>query len=144
MIIFGIGSFSKSLVVAVAAFFPIVINTMAGVRETSRLHFEVARNYGASPWQMFRHVILPGSSPMILAGVRLALNVSLSITTAVELIIGQEGLGAMIWLSWQTMRSEELFAAIFCLALIGVVFRIMVNFAAGLLIPWQDGSSARR
>jgi len=137
MIIFGIGALSKSLVVAIAAFFPIVINTMTGVREISPIHFEVASNYGASRWQVFRHVILPGSSPMILAGVRLALNLSLSLTTSVELIIGQNGLGAMIWLSWQTMKTEKLFAAIFCLALIGIGFRLAVNYLAGKLVPWQ-------
>jgi len=137
MIIFGIGALSKSLVVAIAAFFPIVINTMTGVREISPIHFEVASNYGASRWHVFRHVILPGSSPMILAGVRLALNISLSITTSVELIIGQNGLGAMIWLSWQTMKTEKLFAAIFCLALIGIGFRVAVNHLERKLVPWQ-------
>ena len=97
MIIFGIGALSKILVIAIAAFFPMVINTMAGVRNISPIYFEVAINYGASPSQVFRQVILPGSSPMILAGIRLALNLSLSITTSVELVMGRNGLGAMIW-----------------------------------------------
>jgi len=144
MIIFGIGALSKSIVVAIAAFFPMVINTMAGVRQLSPIYFEVAANYGASPWQVFRHVILPGSSPMILAGTRLALNLSLSITTSVELIVGRNGLGAMIWLSWQTLRIEELFAAIFCLALIGIGFRLLVNYLARKLVPWQDATAGRR
>jgi len=67
------------------------------LRNLSPLYFEVAINYGASPSQVFRQVILPGSSPMILAGIRLALNLSLSITTSVELVMGRNGLGAMIW-----------------------------------------------
>lgn len=138
MIVFGIGAISKVLVIAVAAFFPMVINTTAGVRQISPLHFEVARNFGASPMQVFRHVILPGSSPMILAGVRLALNLSLSLTTSIELLMGQDGLGAMIWLSWQTLRIEELYAAIFCLALIGTLFRYTVIYLSRRLVPWQE------
>lgn len=144
MIIFGIGALSKTLVIAIAAFFPMVINTMAGVRNISPIYFEVAINYGASPSQVFRHVILPGSSPMILAGIRLALNLSLSITTSVELVMGRNGLGAMIWNSWQTLRIEELFAAIFCLAIIGVSIRLMVNYLARKLVPWQDASAVQR
>jgi len=140
MIVFGIGAMSKTMVVAVAAFFPMVINTMAGVRQVSPIYFEVARNYGANPWQTFRHVILPGSSPMILAGMRLALNLSLTLTTSIELLMGQDGLGAMIWLSWQTLRIEELYAAIFCLALIGITFRFTVMFLASRLVPWQERS----
>jgi NitT/TauT family transport system permease protein len=141
IIIFGIGAFSKSLVIAVAAFFPTVINTTAGVRQIPAIYFEVAENYGANSWQVFRHVILPASSPMILAGMRLALNLSLSITTSVELIMGRDGLGAIIWMSWQTMRIDELFAAITCLALIGISFRIIVNQLARWLVPWHDASA---
>lgn len=144
MIVAGIGALSKFIVVAIAAFFPLVINTTAGVREISPIYFEVAANYGASRWQVFRHVILPGSSPMVLAGIRLALNVSLSITTSVELIVGRDGLGAMIWLSWQTMRTEELFSAIFCLALIGITLRLVLNYLARKLVPWQNATAARR
>jgi NitT/TauT family transport system permease protein len=138
MVVFGIGVVSKLFVIAVAAFFPIVINTTAGVRQISTIHFEVAQNFGASPWHVLRHVILPGSSPMILAGMRLALNVSLSITTAIELLMANNGLGAMIWLSWQTLRIEELYAAIFCLALIGTAIRVTVIFLSRLLVPWQE------
>ena len=138
MIVFGIGALSKTLVIAVAAFFPVVINTTAGVRQISPIYFEVAQNFGANPWQVLRYVILPGSSPMILAGVRLALNISLSITTAVELLMAHNGLGAMIWLSWQTLRIEELYAAIFCLAVIGTAIRLTVIFMARRLVPWQE------
>lgn len=137
MIVFGIGAMSKTMVIAVAAFFPMVINTMAGMRQISPIYFEVASNYGAGPWQVFRHVILPGSAPMILAGIRLALNLSLTLTTSIELLMGQDGLGAMIWLSWQTLRIEELYAAIMCLAVIGITFRFTLLYFAKLLVPWH-------
>lgn len=142
MIIFGIGVLSKTLVVAIAAFFPMVINTMAGVRQISPIYLEVADNYGAGPWKVFTRVILPASSPMILAGVRLALNLSLTITTSVELLMAQDGLGSMIWLSWQTLRIEELYAAVVALAAIGILFRFTIVTLTKRLVPWQSRESA--
>ena len=83
MIIFGIGESSKVVTVALAAFFPVLINTVAGVREIRPIHYEVAENYGASVFKVFVRVVVPGSLPLVLAGVRLALNVSLLVTVAV-------------------------------------------------------------
>ena len=79
---------------------------------------------------------------MVLAGARLALNSALSVTTATELLMAQNGLGAMIWLSWQTMRIEQLYAAIVALALIGITFRSTLVWIADRVVPWQERESA--
>jgi ABC-type nitrate/sulfonate/bicarbonate transport system permease component len=79
---------------------------------------------------------------MILAGVRLALNLSLTITTSVELLMAQDGLGSMIWLSWQTLRIEELYAAVVALAVIGILFRFTIVMLTKRLVPWQSRESA--
>ncbi len=141
MIIFGIGEMSKIAVAALSAFFPMAINTVTGVRQISPLYFEVARNYGAKPFKMFTRVIIPGSLPMMLTGMRLALNNSLTLTIAAELVSAQKGLGAMIWLSWETLRTEELYASLIITALLGICFNMLVQFAAKRLIPWQKGIS---
>jgi NitT/TauT family transport system permease protein len=137
MLIFGIGAFSKTLVVAVAAFFPMLINTMAGVRQIHPVFFEVAENYGASQRQTFAWVVLPGSLPLILAGARLALNRALSLTIAVELLMGDNGLGSMLWYAWETLRVEELYATIVLIALIGIGFRVTLQYLARRYTPWQ-------
>ncbi|MDH4209053.1 MAG: ABC transporter permease, partial [Anaerolineae bacterium] len=64
MIIFGIGESSKIVAVAVGTFFPMLINSMAGVRQISPIHFEVAKNYGASPFKVLTRVVVPGSLPL--------------------------------------------------------------------------------
>ena len=137
IIVFGLGESSKVAVAALAAFFPVLINAMAGVRQISPIHFEVARNYGAGPLKVFRRVVLPGSMPMLLAGARLAFNSALVVTIAVEMIAAHEGLGAMIWSAWETMRTEELYAAIAVTACIGVVFNFLLKSLTQRLVPWQ-------
>ena len=74
MILLGLGEAPKIAVVAAAAFFPLLISTMAGVRQISPIHFEVAHGYGASAPRIFWRVLVPGSLPQILSGTRLAFN----------------------------------------------------------------------
>lgn len=137
LIIFGIGPFSKVLVVAVAVFFPILINTMTGVRQIHPIYFEVADNYGAGRRKTLSRVVIPGSMPFVMAGTRIALNVALTLTIAVELITAQEGFGALIWLSWQTLRTEDLYAGIVMTALLGIGFRYLVHYLTNRFVPWQ-------
>jgi len=137
MILFGIGESSKFVVVAVSTFFPMLINTIAGVRQISPIHFEVAKNYGANLFKIFTRVILPGSLPLILTGTRLAFNMALLITIAVELVAAQKGLGAMIWMAWQTLRTEELYVSLGVTSALGLIFNFLLQRIAIYLAPWQ-------
>lgn len=142
MIVLGIGEISKVVIVAVAVFFPVVINTMAGVRQIHPIHFEVAQNYGANAIKIFTRVVIPGGLPFILTGFRLAMNLALVITIAVELVAAERGLGAMIWLAWQTLRTEELYTSIAVTACLGICFNILLRYVTTRLIPWQVKESA--
>lgn len=137
MILFGIGESSKIVVIAVATFFPMLINTVAGVRQINPIHFEVAENYGASLNKIFTRVIMPGSLPLVLTGARLALNMALLVAIAVELVSAQEGLGAMIWLAWQTLRTEELYVSLFVTAALGMILNFLLQRMTLYLVPWQ-------
>jgi len=137
MIIFGIGESSKIVAVAVGTFFPMLINTMAGVRQISPIHFEVAKNYGASLFKVLTRVVIPGSLPLVLVGARLALNIALLFTIAIELVSAREGLGEMIWLAWQTLRTEELYASLAVIGALGISFNLLLQFFAKRLVPWR-------
>ncbi len=137
MIIFGIGESSKVIVVAVGTFFPMLINTMAGVRQISPIYFEVAENYGASLFKVFTRVIVPGSLPLVLTGTRLALNIALLLTIAVELVAAQEGLGEMIWFAWETLRTEELYATLTLIAVLGISFNLLLQRLTTRLVAWH-------
>ena len=138
MILLGIGEAPKIAVVAAAAFFPILINTMAGVRQISPIHFEVAHSYGASAPRIFWRVLVPGSLPQILSRTRLALNGALLITIALEIVAARNGLGAAIWLAWQTLRVEELFAALAVASFLGVSFNATLVLIERRLVPWHS------
>lgn len=137
MIMFGIGEWSRIVAIAVATFFPMLINAMAGVRQISPVHFEVARNYGADRWQILRRVVLPGSLPLVLAGTRLAANIALLITIAVEITASDTGLGALVWLSWQVLRVEQLYATLVVIAVLGVALTAGLQWIARRFVPWM-------
>ena len=137
MVLLGIGESSKIVVIAIATFFPMLINTMAGVKQIHSIHFEVARNYGAPLIKTFTRVVWPGSLPMILTGVRLALNIALLITIAIEMVASQEGLGALIWLAWQTLRTEELYVSLLVISILGILFNFLLQRVTVSLVPWR-------
>ena len=144
MILFGIGEISKVVAIAIACFFPMLINSMAGVRQLNPVFFEVSRNYGASAWKTFTRIVIPGSLPMVLTGTRLAINMAMVITISVELLAAREGLGVIIWFSWQTMRIEDLYASLIVIAALGIGLNLLLQHLSHQLVPWysqQPGES---
>jgi ABC-type nitrate/sulfonate/bicarbonate transport system permease component len=137
MVVLGIGEISKLTAVAVAAFFPMLLNSMAGVRQINPLLFDVARSYGASRRRTFLRVVLPGGLPMVMVGLRLSLNVALLITIAAEMVAARRGLGTVIWLAWETMRTEDLYAGLLLIAVLGVLTNVLLRRLTARLVPWQ-------
>lgn len=140
LVLLGIGEASKIALVALTAFFPMVINTLAGVQQIAPNYWEAATNYGATGWMLVRRVILPGSLPLVMVGLRLAVNAALVVTIAVEMLSAREGLGATIWLAWQTLRTEELYAVLLVIGLLGIFSNHLLMIAAHRLTPWQMGA----
>jgi NitT/TauT family transport system permease protein len=138
ILIFGLGETSKLIIVGLATFFPMLINSMAGVYQLSPTYFDVAENYGLSRWATFRRVVLPGSLPMILTGVRLALNSALVLTIVIELVMSQNGLGDMIGFAWNTLRTTYLYATLCVIAALGTGFNEIVRFLTRRLVPWHQ------
>lgn len=137
LIMFGVGEASRVAVTALAAFFPMLINTMVGVSQIHPIYFEVAENYGAGRVRTFARVVLPGSLPSVLAGLLLALNITLLLTIAVEMVGARDGLGATIWFSWQTMRTEQLYASLLVIVLLGIGFNFLFRTLMRSLVRWQ-------
>jgi NitT/TauT family transport system permease protein len=143
MIFFGIGETSRLVTVAIATLFPMVISTMAGVRQISPTYYEVAENYGAGPGKVLTRIIVPGSLPMILSGGRISVNIALLVTIAVELVASRNGLGAVIWLTWETLRTEELYASLMVISVIGIAFNALLQGATKALVPWEQQAYVR-
>jgi len=137
LIIFGIGEASKVVIAALGAFFPMVINTTAGVAAIPPVYFEVAENYGAGRREVFRRVVLPASLPLSLTGFRLAFNLALLLTIAAEIISARTGLGSLIWLAWETMRTTHLYASLLVIVLLGVGSTWLLQRIRHRLVPWH-------
>ncbi len=137
MLIFGIGELSKIMIVGIASFFLVLINTTAGVCDIEPVFLEAGRNYGANRWQMFWHVIIPGALPIIFAGLRLSLGTALIVIIAAEFVAAQYGLGYLVWFSWQTLLTENMFAGLVVIMILGASFTIGLQAIERRLIPWR-------
>lgn len=144
MIFLGIGEASRIAVASVAAFFPMLINTMAGVRAINPIYFEVAQNYGASRYHLFSRVVLPASLPLVFSGLRLAANVTLLVTISAEIVMAERGLGSLVWLAWETMRVELLYATLVVIASLGIALTGALKLIRRAILPWQADASAAR
>jgi NitT/TauT family transport system permease protein len=82
--------------VALGAFYPIVINTVVGVVNLDRIYLDVGHNFRASRWQVFRTIALPGAFPSIMAGVKLAAGMGLILIAISEMVAASDGIGFMI------------------------------------------------
>jgi ABC-type nitrate/sulfonate/bicarbonate transport system permease component len=137
MALLGIGDTSRIAVISLAVFFPMMINTLGGVTQISRTHLDVARNYGATGWKLFSRVILPAAMPMMVSGFRIALNLALLIAISIEIASSSVGLGALIWMSWEVLRIDVLYAALLVIMALGVSFNQLVRAVTARMVPWS-------
>ncbi len=137
MVVFGIGDLSLILIIAAAAFFPMLINTMAGVSQIDPIHIDVARLHRARRRLVWRRVLVPAAAPSVLAGLRLSLNTALLVAIAVEMIAADSGLGNMIWMSWTTFRIENIYVAVFATIGFGLGVNLLITAITRVWVPWQ-------
>lgn len=137
IVLFGVGEQSKLAAVSLGAFFPMLLNTVAGVRGLNPVHLELAQNHGATQRQLFLRILLPGSLPLMLTGLRLSSNVAFHSTIGVEMVGSRTGIGSLLWLSWQTFRIDQLYAVLAVVATIGIVLATLVRLVAARVAPWQ-------
>jgi NitT/TauT family transport system permease protein len=117
----GIGIWSKIVVVFLGAFFMIVMNTLYGVRTVDRHLLDVAASFGASQRRIFTTVVVPGSVPFILAGLRLGIGRALIGVIVGELYAANAGVGYMIVVASQTLQTSRLLFGVILLTVMGVI-----------------------
>jgi NitT/TauT family transport system permease protein len=119
---FGIGMWSKVFIVFLFAFFPILVNTIAGVKALDPDLLRAARAYCATDWQIFTTVALPGSVPFILTGIRQGVSLGLIGVVIGEMFGGSEGIGYMVAYGGQTFQTDTLFVGVVIIAIAGILF----------------------
>jgi NitT/TauT family transport system permease protein len=114
---FGFGITSKIIIVAMIAFFPMLLNTILGVRSVDEGHRDVMRSLNATRWQTFRRLEYPSTLPYVLAGMEVGIIFAVIGAIVGEYLGGDQGLGYQIVTSLNNLEAERLFAVIFCLTL---------------------------
>lgn len=136
ILILGIDDAMKIFVVAFAVFFPVLINTIAGVRSVDPIALDVARTFQAPRLDTVLKVVLPASLPYILAGMRVSLALALIVTVVAEMIAGSEGIGYYLMTMQYAMRSGDMYASIFLLAATGYLMNRGVLAVERRLLHW--------
>jgi NitT/TauT family transport system permease protein len=135
---FGFGPEAKIIVAAVLAFFPILTNTVLGVKSVERGHRDVLTVLNASRWQSFTSVELPSSLPTILAGMEVGIVLALIGAVVGEYLGGSTGLGHLLVASLNDYKVGAMFAVIFLLTAIGFVLYFLVGSLRRMVIPWHE------
>jgi len=118
---FGVEMWSKIFIVFISAFFPVLVNTVGGMRAIDRDLLRAARSFCASDWQIFKTVAIPGSVPFILTGVRQGVALGLIGVVVGEMFGGSQGVGFMVAYGGQTFATDTLFVGVIIIAFSGIV-----------------------
>ena len=121
LIWFGIDWKSKVFIVFINAVFPVLINTIGGVKAVDTDLLRAARAFCASDWQTFTTVVIPGAVPFILTGVRQAVSLGLIGVVVGEMFGGSEGIGYMVNYGGQLFQTDTVFMGVVIIALSGIV-----------------------
>jgi ABC-type nitrate/sulfonate/bicarbonate transport system permease component len=137
LLIFGLGEMSKIMMVAIGVFYPIAINSTAGVLQINKVYLDVGKSFKAGRWETFRTIALPGAMPFIMTGVKLGAGLGLILIAIAEMVGAKSGIGYMIWSAWETFSVERMYVGLFVIAIIGFVMTLGLNELERWLIPWK-------
>jgi sulfonate transport system permease protein len=142
--IFGFGQAPKIVLISITVFFFVWIETMEAIVAVPIGHREAARSFSSSPFVMFRHVLLPATLPQIFTGLRIAMGVAVLVTIASEFVVGNQGLGYLIFNSRQLFQIKRTYVGIVWVALLGVALSSIVGWVGRRLTPWSVDHSRHR
>lgn len=138
LILFGIGEISKVITIAGSVFFPVVINTAAGVANIDSSYLDVAKNYGVGPKDFFLKIALPGALPVMMEGIQMGQAIALLTIVAAEMIGAQSGIGYLIWSSYKVFNFNPMYVGLILISFFGYIFSILLRWLQHKLVPWQE------
>ena len=118
---FGIGEVSKIVIIVLASFFPIFLNTLKGIRDCNKEYIEVGEVFGLSHYEIFKKIIFPNAIPDVLLGLKLGIGYSWRAIIAAELIASSAGIGYLILDAQQISRSDIVVVGIISIGVLGII-----------------------
>lgn len=142
ILLLGIGETSKIAIVVYACTWPILLNTISGVRSVDPVLIKSARSMALPPHRLFAKVILPAALPTVFTGIRLAGASSILVLVAAEMVGAKAGLGYLVNASQQNFAIPDMYAAIIAIAVVGLVFNHVLVLLERRLTRWRPASGA--
>jgi len=139
----GTGIESKLAIVWLVAFFPIIVDTVAGLRSTPRELLELAHSLRATPMQIFLKVQFPAALPFVFTGAKVAITLAVIGAVIGEFVGSSEGLGFLLLSATSQLNAPLAFAALFALSFLGMFVYLLVELAERLAAPWLPPAPAR-
>lgn len=140
VLLIGLGFTQKIIVISYAAFFPVILNTIAGVSSTDRSLIEAARTMGANDWQVMKNVVFYSALPSIFTGLRLSMGVSFVVVIAAELVGSTSGLGYYLHEASRTYEIANMFAAALFVSILGYFSNKVIVVAGERIISWKENT----
>jgi ABC-type nitrate/sulfonate/bicarbonate transport system permease component len=137
MLFLGIGEAMKIIVIFFSCSFPILINTMDGVRSVDPTLVDTARTFGRNRYEIILQVILPASLHQIFTGWRVALPIALIVDIVSEMVGALNGIGRFILVMQRSFNIPEMYAGIFLVALVGYALNALLRYLNTALIGWH-------
>lgn len=135
--VFGIYDASALFLIGLGAFYPIVVNTTHGVRDTNLLLLRAARMMGASEGTVLARVVFPSALPSIFTGLRLGVGVAWTAVIVAEMIAVKSGLGYVLWDAYYVGRMDICVATMISVGLLGFISDRVIVWASRLLLRWR-------
>jgi len=135
----GIDDGMKVFMVAFAAFFPILLNTVTGVRSVDPVLLETGKTFGYGRWQIVAKILLPASASFVLTGMRISLAIALIVTVIAEMVAGNSGIGFYVLNAQRSFLVPEMYAGVIALGIVGFALNKIFVYGEHLLLKWQQG-----
>lgn len=139
VIFFGIRDGSAFFLIALGAFFPIVVNTAAGVAGTPRLLVRAARMLGIRRHMLLPRVVLPSAMPFIFTGLRLGIGLAWVLVIVAEMLAVKSGLGFAMWDAYYFLRMDIIIAAMLSVGVLGFLSDLVIKLIARWALRWSHG-----
>ena len=135
--VFGIYDASALFLIGLGAFYPIVVNTTHGVRDTNLLLLRAAQMLGAGPTTVLTRVVFPSALPSIFTGMRLGIGVAWTAVIVAEMIAVKSGLGYVLWDAYYVGRMDICVATMFSVGLLGFISDQIIVLIGRLVLRWR-------
>jgi ABC-type nitrate/sulfonate/bicarbonate transport system permease component len=140
LVVIGIGNDSKIALIAIGSVWPVLLNTIDGVRGVDPLMLDMARSYGIGRRTMITRLMLPAASPKIVAGMRTALSIALILMVISEMQASSNGLGFQVLNAQRSFDSAGTYAGVIVIGAVGLIVNLGFLVVEGWIMRWHRGS----